>query len=250
VTDELLDAYLDGRLDEAQRREVEAELERDPALRGLVDLQGKIDGGVKRFTTPPDPKAILARAKADLAAERAEEAREDAEAAAAKGKVVKGPWGRRAIVALAACLLVALGLAFLREPAPKDYAIGAVASIYERRVAGGFQPDWVCKDDAEFEQSVSARLGRTVKLATTRPPGVEVLGLGYDGVVSAHGMVVLAHVDGRPVMVVVDKASADQPISLPAGSPLRLFRRQVQDLVLYEVTPFDDVRAIPALVVP
>lgn len=249
MNDELLDAYLDGRLDEARRREVEAELERDPALRALVGLQGRIDDGVKRFATPPDPKAVLARAKADLAAERAEEAREDAETAK-QGEVVRGPWGRRVIVALAACLLVTLGLAFLRDPGPKDYPLGAVASIYERRVQSGFQPDWVCRDDAEFEQSVSARLGRTVKLAATRPPGVEVLGLGYDGVVSAHGMVVLAHVDGRPVLVVVDKAASDRPISLPEGSPLRLFRRQVQDLVLYEVTPFDAVRAIPALVVP
>lgn len=249
MNDELLDAYLDGRLDEARRREVEAELERDPALRALVGLQGKIDAGVKRFATPPDPKAVLARAKADLAAERAEEAREDAETAK-QGEVVRGPWGRRVIVALAACLLVALGLTFFRQPTPEGYDVQPVALVYERRVAAGFQPDWVCRDDAEFEQSVSARLGRTVKLAATRPPGVEVRGLAYDGVLSPHSMLVLAHVDGRPVLVVVDKAASDRPLSLPAGSPLRLFRRQVQDLVLYEVTPFDDVRAIPALVVP
>jgi anti-sigma factor RsiW len=232
--DAMLDAYLDGQLEPAGRRAFELELERDPALRALLELQTHVDASVARVAAPPDADAILARARAQAQPE---------------GRVVRGPWARTTIALLAASVLVALGLGLAvvgdRVDGRRD-----MAAVYDARVAAGFKPDWVCRDAAEFEATFTGRLGQPVRPTAAMPPGVKLLGLGYDAALSPETMVVLVEVEGSPVLVFVDRRTADRAVELSEVAPLRLFRREASGLVLYEVSPLDAPRALEALELP
>ena len=59
----------------------------------------------------------------------------------------------------------------------------------------------------------------------------------------------LARVDGVPVMVFVDRTSADTDPKLDQGRVgLHLFRKELGSLVLYEVTPLGEPRVMDYLI--
>jgi hypothetical protein len=66
---------------------------------------------------------------------------------------------------------------------------------------------------------------------------------------SRYTTTMLARVDDQPVMVFVDrKENQEEDVIPPApNSGLHLFRKDLGDLVLYEVTPFDQARVIDFL---
>lgn len=52
-------------------------------------------------------------------------------------------------------------------------------------------------------------------------------------------MYLISRVEQQPVLVLIEKSQYDREIKLPADSPLHLHRRQVKDVVMYEVSPLD-----------
>ena len=48
----------------------------------------------------------------------------------------------------------------------------------------------------------------------------------------------------EPILILVDELARDPRPVLEAGSPAHLFRRELGDLVLYELTPWDTSRAL------
>jgi hypothetical protein len=59
--------------------------------------------------------------------------------------------------------------------------------------------------------------------------------------------VLLARVDGKEVIVVVDRKAREKSPLPPARSGLRSFREEYGNLVLYEVTPLDHPTILPLL---
>jgi hypothetical protein len=76
-------------------------------------------------------------------------------------------------------------------------------------------------------------------------------GLTYVGGMSRYTTTMLARVDGKPVMVFVDRADSDYRPAQPCGScGLHLFSKQVGPLMLYELTPLDQPKVMEYLRLP
>jgi hypothetical protein len=222
-----LQAYLDGQGSEQARAEAAREIAANPEVQKEIELQARIDDSLRRaFKVPDGPVTLTLPTDAVVA--------------------IKSRLRRRrfAIIGLATAATVAwaiLGWQFFRnrEDAPNYDPNRPFAEIYEEQVAKGFKPIWVCEDDREFASTFEKRQGQAMLLADM-PEGTKMEGLTYCGGISRYTTTMLARVDGKPVMILVDRASADtHPSPPPAGSGLHLFRKELGSLVIYELTPLD-----------
>lgn len=240
---ELLDRYLDGLLTELELRAFEAELSRNPALMAQVDRQRTIDAALKREFTPPPAGTQFAPTRATAPTLR----------------FPTGPKAQRWRLGIAAAVLLALGglWIYLQNTVYRERPqIAAINVVYNHLVGSGYTPEWVCKDDREFAESVDNRLGQPLLVASGLP-GIEILGWayattadgqpkqGYGGTpISENTMILMTRVDGREVLVLVDRLKADRSPEIAPESTLRIHRREVGKLVLYEISPFDQARVI------
>ncbi|HVU88997.1 MAG TPA: hypothetical protein VHD36_16855 [Pirellulales bacterium] len=237
---EQLDAYLDGTLPEPARRAFAREAALSPELTGELALQKRIDQVlVHRFAPPAAPTDLAARLR---------------EAATVTTILYARPRRRRLPLAAAAVAAVVawaiLGWQFF-SPANRPPVYNPrlpVATIYNTRVAEGFKPTWVCEDDHIFASTFKERQGQGLLLATM-PPGSGMVGLAYCGGMSRYTTTMLARVDGKPVMVFVDRKENEEDGVIPPSpdSGLHLFQKELGNLVLYEVTPFDEPRVMDYL---
>ena len=53
--------------------------------------------------------------------------------------------------------------------------------------------------------------------------------------------------DQQPVLVVLDKAQFDRKLDLPPESNLHLHRRELQGVIMYEISPLTEARVISAM---
>ena len=125
----------------------------------------------------------------------------------------------------------------------------SLEKVYHDTVAGGFKPNWVCKNDREFKAAFQRRLGQALLLPPP-PPGVAWAGLDYSNSITPQTMFLLTWVRGKEVIVFADRNEFDKGQSLPPESGLHLFRRQVGKLVLYECTPYDQPSVLEEFYIP
>ena len=124
-----------------------------------------------------------------------------------------------------------------------------LVDIYRDAVAGGFEPYYECHDEDRFVATFVSRQGLGLRLAPM-PERQRMLGLSYPGGLSRDTTAVLCEVDRRPVMLFVDRMAADRvQLELAAQDGIGLYRRELQGLVIYEVTPLDDARMTDYLVI-
>lgn len=238
--DDLLDAYLDGALDAAERQRVDQRLTSDRGLRDRLHLQEQIDAALRRLFIAPSPQRTLD--KLGLA-----------RAAAGRGRRSSLP---RAAVAAAVILLLVGGNWFAwRYLNPREPEIGVppvqLVSFdkgYEQIVAGGFRPLWLCRNNQELAGNVWKQFGQGLALKDA-PREVRVSGLHYRPSLTPRTMVLMFRVDDpvadSPVIVFIDEKKSDSGPKLADGSGLNVFRGEVGGLVLYEVTPADQAHALP-----
>lgn len=227
---ESLEAYLDQTMSAEQRASFERELEIDSSLAEAVALQERIDGSLRQqfdvasMTAPPLPEAGR-----DSSAYRPAKC-----------------WQRPVAIA-AAVLLTAAGLwSALIFVSAGD--IEPLATVYARQIDNGFVPGWVCENDEQFAQSFDDQFQQPLLLAAAS--GVEPLGLTYNYALGARTVMLLARVEGEPVIVF---AGPTRLINEPprAGSRrLNLFERQIGSVKLFELTPFDEPRLLPDFYTP
>lgn len=234
----LLDLYLDDQLEAEERAAFEQRLESDDELRELVNIQGRIDGALREHAAgAPDPAAVLTRA---------------AEAGQKGGQILRPPFWRRplSLVAAAAVLLLLANLAWKATQTPDQVAAAPMTfdALYHKEIADGFKPAWVCETDEEFQGYFKSVVGQPLALGEAE--GVEAIGLAYVVTpLSNRTLVLLAKVDGKESIVFVDRLSLDSPevSKLGADTQLKLHRAVIGQLVLYELSPFDQPRALKVL---
>lgn len=266
--DDRLEAYLDGLLDDAQAAAFARSLQEDPALARQAALQARIDGALGRLFGVESPShdavtAALASALGKLDArpsdvetrpEMATPAAAPSTRAARRADQRDGANAKRltwaAAVLAAAAAIGGVLAAFPWGGAQRNtplFAARPLAEIYRDAVTHGFEPTYECKDAERFAATFSERQGQPLQLLEM-PPGTRMLGLAYVGGLSRQTTAMLCRVEGKPVMVFVDRAEADQQIAPDnSDAQLHVFREARDGLVYYEVTPLDKPRVVDLL---
>lgn len=235
-TEQLLEAYLDGDLSGEELARFEQRLEEDAELRRQVEIQRRVDAALRRRFAPADspPGRVL------------------------MGEPQRGAGHRRwpsaarwpVLAAAAAVLLVVGGWAVWARLAPNRLALDR---LYARHVEDGLVPQWICRDNDDYEQFLSRRFGRGLHVMDVVPRELELIGWRFDPALSPdppYAATLLARFDGEPVLVFVDDTQRDRRVGVRVFSGLNVHRRVVNDLVLYEVSPFGQPRASTVFIAP
>jgi hypothetical protein len=269
--DSLLDAFVDEQLHGQERTAFEARLQRDAALGEAYQRQQAIDASLRRLFPQPaidgDADRVLERAMAQLppetvpaehnghatlerAAASASLALRDRAADTTKRRrepLLRGWLRIAAMITLLIGVPSALWLwrdSLVSKPDPYGHAqVIALDELYRQQVAKGFQPEWVCKDQQEFASYFAGRLGQALMIHDA-PVGAAMLGLSYTGGVTKASMGMLGTADGKSVLIVVDQVTNDDKVQMKHPDGLKLFRRKIGSLMLYEVTPLDQPRLL------
>ena len=247
--DATLDDYLDGLLDEEATSRFEERIEADRDLQAELKRQTAVNDALQRMYTPPPGVE-----------QRVAEAVRKAAAATpvpiARAKAVPFYQRRWAIAALLALGVVGAwrlvgviqqSLVDRDEYGPRPWT--SVETYYRDAVERGFEPEWVCKDDDEFADTFKYRLRQPLLVAATTGPVVG-LGLGYANCLTPRTVTYLVRVQGKPVVVFVDKLIKDTHPELPPNSGLNIFRKELDQLVLYEVSPLAEPHVLELFFIP
>lgn len=237
----LIDAYLDGRLSPDERAALLARAEREPTLAAELALAQRAEASLKRLFTPPTPPAAPLPQEAGQPATVGRITGDEPSSAPA----IAPPRRRRLIspplAAAAAIALAALGVYWGVTGAPPWAAPGAghpqrlsAAAAYRRAVDTGFKPDWVCETPEQFAAYTREALGAPWRIDPA--PGLTLVGWQYsDNLLGPYAALLLAEKDGQKIVVAADRKQHDRRLKGDEG--LRVFRREVGDLVMYEITP-------------
>ncbi len=253
---DLLDAYLDGRLNDQQRADLEATVRADPSLRAEFDRAQLAEAGLKRLFEPPAarellPDQLLLPASLPFSAHEAPTA--PGLPAAAEPSTASRParrsrapiwWAAAALVGLAgaAAIYVSNPPAPAVQP-PRGKAPLSPAELYAKLEKRKFRPSFVCENDEQFAKFLGDRFGSGAVLAQSA--GVEVLGWAYeDGMLGEATAVIMTRYQSQPVVIVVDQKKYDRPLPEPA-LPLHLFRSECNGMVFYEITPLEAPHILP-----
>lgn len=222
---EHLERYLDGLMQPGERAQFERELAESASLREQVELQGRIDAGLRRLMEP------------GAALEASEEV------------VVVGRLWRPAWVAAAAVIAVVAAAGWwlmTRPPSGPD----PLEAEYRQIVAAGFEPHVVCTTDEQFRDWVYNKFGEPLQPRPDRG-GVQYVGWNSSRVLSSYSGLLLARAEGAESVVLIDRTiSEDKRLPRPADPGLHQYRRVVGGLVLYEITPLDHPAVLDSLMRP
>lgn len=224
ATEVLLDAYLDGALSPAERQAFEARVASEPALARELALQRSADDSLRRQFQPPAAMPIPAAPARRPVAGRIEPA------PARRGKA-------RAWAAAAAVLIAGAGVYWAFNGSPFGPPEGLVTAqvAYQRVIDGGFKPEWVCENAEQVAQYTRERFGAPWTIDPA--PGLTLVGWKYShDLLSPDATILLATKDQEKVVVVADRKVHDRPLSTPLLSGLRVHKREIADLVLYEIS--------------
>lgn len=238
VSESRVDHFHDGELTPSQREEFLHQLEGDPALRAQVECQKWIDQSIRQWSADSKVDHLLPRIEEALAGQRYQST----------------AW-RQIVRILGAAALVVFSMAGLwyswktTRPQPivdvyQPQPWRNFATVYYDTIRDGFKPAWICRNEKQFETAFSRNLRQPLLLATL-PSGVTAGGISYSNSLTPATINVLGRVNGTPVMVFVDRLAAEVTPLPPPPPELHLFRREIDALVLYELTPLDRPEILP-----
>ena len=230
-----LDLYLDGLLSPTELAAFEEQMKRDPALAAAVEAQRRIDASLRRVMSAPQTPAVPSAAPENYSLRPS-----------LFDRMRRSPW-----IAIAAVLIIGVSVwrvwdVYYTKPDEIAYPGSSPRTmdvIYKVEKDRGMVPMWVCRDDKEFATTFYKNLGSALTFRNP-PPNVASLGLSYGNVInlSPRTVYMLFKIDGREVIVFIDKKSNDQKPKLSTPG-LNLFRREAGEFVLYEMTPLDKPQA-------
>lgn len=241
--DEQLELYVEGLLPASEAASFEAVMRGDAVLRARVAEARAADDAIRAAFQAP---AIAMRVPEDLSgASRVAESmiRSDVVGTIGNKRV---PWWVT-VASLAAMLALAVGVwtSMNRKPAPTFLAPDEVFSYLAR---GGFKPQFICENDEEFKTAVDNRFGQPLLIAAS--PDIQLLGWAYSNVnygltLGKKCLILMATVRGEQALLFMDNTSEDRPLKIAEGSSLRLHRGVIGDMVLYELSPFEQPELLP-----
>lgn len=232
--DDRIERMLDG-LSPGPERDAAVETLRAEGLGEAVGLHEEIEASLRRqfpvATAPPRQVEEFVAATSRMPTSIRWRTWGVAGVAAAALLLMAFAWGQRASQVVSPFF----------EPTP-------LVALYQEAVAQGFEPYYECEDSERFAAVFAKRQGLPLRLEVM-PPGSRMLGLSYPGGISRDTTAMLCEVDGQPVVVFVDRIEADQQAATitAAASGLNVFRSELGDLAIYEVTPLAEPRAAPFL---
>lgn len=247
--DATLDDYLDGLLDEEAAGRFEERINADPDLQAEVGRQTAVNDALQRMCTPSpgvEKRVVEGIRKAAAATP----------VPTATTRAVPFYRRRWAIAALLALGVVGawrlVGLIEQRRVDRDEYrpkAWTSVVTYYRDAVESDMKPEWVCETDKEFAETFRYRFRQPLLLASGSDT-VAALGLGYANCLTRRTVTLLARVQGKPVVVFVDKLKKDTHPKLPPNSGLHIHRKELGMLVLYEVSPLPEPHVLDLFFVP
>ncbi len=256
---DLLDAYLDGMLEGDALAAFEQTIAADPALRAEVQAQRSINASLSRlFQAEPmtlraelngdAPVTIAAPSQSPTPPLRLVGAEEAAPTAPVKtgrlGKPISPWYGVAAVLVFG--VIAGLYVAGVIDPQKWFNAPGLIEPhvVYERKVKTNFLPDHVCTTDEEFIKYTKDWLGEPLLIRNT--DSIKVVGWSsYEPVLSTGTSILMATVDGKEVILVMDRKKNDRKIQPPKSTGLHDFSKEFGDVIVHEITPFDSPRILP-----
>lgn len=227
-----IDAYFDGLMTPEQTAAFIEQIKTDAALRERFELQQRINESARRSLAyvAPTPQAITETVRAATIAN----------AAPLAFRAPAIPTRLRWLLAAAAAVLLATAGVLVYKPTgvkpfpPEQY--------YTQQVANNWKPQWVCESDEEFVRWTNFHFKSPV-LISMSTPGIQVMGwnfaprLDQGTPLNNTTLALLTRVGDDRVLVLMDEVASDRKISVPESSGLKLFRRVVGNIVMYELTP-------------
>lgn len=243
---ELIEAYLDGLLSPEESRVIERLIAADPALNAHLQLERSIEQSLRAQFAPPVSIALNLPAAHEsslpstptdpIPISRGVDQSDRARSAANRWTLP------RSVLSIAAALLLAtVGLWAAGVVSP--YGILGITppglispdSLYERKVASGFRPDWVCTTDAEFEDVARKNFGEALQLP--KMPGIEIVGWAYyEPVLSDKTCLLLTKIDGREAIIAIDFRKNARSLSAPSSSGLTVYSRKFGNVAMYQTS--------------
>jgi hypothetical protein len=155
-------------------------------------------------------------------------------------------WWQKWLPMAAAAVVLLAGLAGWRYWVVSNRP-DILGPVYHRIVEAGFKPDAVCTTDEEFSGWTRQYL-RQAMYPTSRPAGLEYVGWSSGRAVGRVSAILLARVEGQPVIVVMERTDRlDFPPGRVQDPALHLYRRQIGDVVLFEITPISHQTILPVI---
>jgi hypothetical protein len=264
-----LDAYLDGLLEPARQRECVQRAKLDVSFRAELELQQQIELELRRrFQVPPVPplaaqisgradEAVAGRNGTSRPIQPNSAQRASRPAAQTPAHPVGWqrwlpvewtfPWQLAGLGALAAIAWLAVAWALVpSESSRAEFRPRPLAVVYRETVRNGFQPLYAGTEADRIRDTFYHRHGQALKLGKL-PEDCRVEGLSYVPSVSQHSTAILARVQNQPVMLFVDKLARDAARPPTEAHGLRIYRAELNELVIYEVTPLHEPRLISLL---
>jgi hypothetical protein len=249
-----LEAYLAGRLDHAQCEAFEERLRSNPELAEIAQFERRTRDALRQIFVPPPfhAKALEVVLQASRGETSTLSHSPGAEPLPIQRNKQRSSLRQFTQLFVAGSIAVAVWGAVLWQLSGSanripQFSREPLVSIHQRAVIDGFQPYYICDDPDRFALTFSSRQGVPLRLAEL-PAGTKMLGLSYLGGLSRHTTAMLGVSNGKEVTVFVDRRQEDtRQASPPPSSGLRIFRKELDSLVLYEVTPLEQSAFLDAL---
>lgn len=248
-----IDAYLDGALAGDELERFETALASSDALSVEVTRGRQIGQSLQRLFEPPHvPQWARVESLMRLAGsgwsgsvERSENGVSGrmrlVQPAESAPQHDSGLRRRRLIVGIAASVLLVLsgvvvGWMTLQQRGGEydSSQWRTLAQVYEDLE----RPQFVPKTDEQFARTFAARFGQAIHFDSDAPD-VSVQGIAFCHSISRDTTCLFATAGGEKTLVFVDRLERDTQPQLPPDSGLRLFRKELGELVLYELTRND-----------
>lgn len=235
-----IDAYLDDALSPSDRAAFEARLNADASLRAELDLARGIDASLNRTHVPaslPAPSLPLATI---------------ARTSPTSHRSLRRFWP---LASAAAIILVALAGYLVYDHFDTGFRRYDPAKFYALAADRHFAPDWTCQNDDEFKDTTRNNVGQAMLVHQDAAAKLQLVGWAYSKTfrgtpLGPKTIMLFAKVDTDPVIVLVDALSRDAVIKAAADPKLHVFRRELGNVVLYEITPRSSPAVMDAFYMP
>jgi len=237
--DDALEAFLDGGRPPEERAALVRALGDEAEIRAAETAQTALDEALGRVYRPTPADEVLRALGLAAAAQPAP-----------RRLLRRAPaW----LAAAAAFGLLALGIAYfgVRSGGSSEGWRMSIAEVYDLHVARDLDPNRVCTDPQAFAGGVWRKTGQGLLLVDPLPDDVRMTGFARGKAFGRNVLLVLCRVEGKPVVVfLLPRHVADREATRVSREGLNVFRRDVGDAAILEVTPLDAPRVLDLLYDP